>query len=125
VRLDNENADMLALAIGERLTAYRMDQNLRQLEVAAATGISRTQLSRYEAGTTIPSIANLIRLAQFYGVPVDKVALGAEEVQFNHRELRKKVADVEAKGPALIRLLIEYIDALIFEEGPAGGKKRS
>jgi transcriptional regulator with XRE-family HTH domain len=125
VRLDTENADKLALAIGERLTAYRIDQNLRQLEVAAATGISRTQLSRYEAGLTLPTIPNLIKLTQFYGVPVDKVALGAEEVPFNHRELRKKVADLEAKGPALIRLLLEYIDGLIFDESPTGGGKGS
>jgi transcriptional regulator with XRE-family HTH domain len=125
VRLDTETADKLALAIGERLTACRLEQNLRQQEVAAATGISRSQLSRYEAGLTLPTILNLIKLTQFYCVAVDKVAVGAEEIQFNNLELRKRVADLEAKGGAYIRLLLEYIDGLIFDEGPKGGKKGS
>jgi transcriptional regulator with XRE-family HTH domain len=122
VRLDTETADKLALAIGERLTACRVEQNLRQLDVAAATRISRSQLSRYEAGLTLPTVPNLIKLTQFYGVPVDKVALGAEEVVFNHRELRKRVGELEAKGGAYIRLLLEWIDELIYDEGKKGGK---
>lgn len=117
MRLNDENADKLALAIGERLKAYREDQNLRQLEVAEATGISRSQLSRYEAGTTLPSLPNLITLTQYYGVPVDKAALGSDEVQFTDRRLRKCVADVEAKGAEYCRLLLEFIDELIYDVG--------
>jgi len=123
VRLDDENADKLALAIGERLAMYREDQNLRQLEVAEATGISRSQLSRYEAGTTLPSVANLIVLAQYYGVAVDKVALGAEDVVFTDRRLRKGVADIEAKGAAYCRLLLDFIEEVLYDGGKKDGSR--
>ena len=120
MRLNDEKADQLAIAIGQRLVAYRVALNLKQQEVAAMTGISRSQLSRYEAGTTIPSVPVLITLSEFYGVAMDRVGRGDDEVQFIDLRLRKAVADVEAKGPAYCRLLNELIEEVIYD----GGKKK-
>lgn len=121
MRLNDENVDKLALAIGGRLKAYREDQNLRQQDVAEAVGISRSQLSRYEAGTTLPSLPNFISLTQYYGVAVDKAALGSSDVEFTDRRLRKCVADVEARGAEYCRMLVEFIDELIYDAGKKDG----
>jgi transcriptional regulator with XRE-family HTH domain len=120
VKLNDEDADKLAIAIGERLVSYRVALSLKQLEVSEATGISRSQLSRYEAGTTLPSVPTLITLAEFYGVALDKVGRGADNVKFTDLRLRKSVADVEAKGPDFCRLLHDLIEEVIYD----GGKKK-
>ncbi len=54
-----------------RIRDLREDMDLRQIDVANATGIDQKTLSNYETGKTNPDSASLIHLAEFFGVSID------------------------------------------------------
>lgn len=54
-----------------RIRDLREDLDLRQIDVAKATGIDQKTLSNYETGKTNPDSYALIRLADFFGVSID------------------------------------------------------
>lgn len=56
-----------------RLRLLREDRELRQIDVAKATGIDQKTLSNYETGKTNADSYALIRLAEFYGVSIDYI----------------------------------------------------
>lgn len=59
------------MSLQEKLTNLRKEQKLSQLEVAEAISVSRQAVSKWEAGTTVPSTDNLKFLSDLYGVSVD------------------------------------------------------
>ena len=59
------------MSLQEKLTNLRKEQKLSQLEVAEAIRVSRQAVSKWEAGTTVPSTDNLKFLSDLYGVSVD------------------------------------------------------
>ncbi|MBE7030634.1 MAG: helix-turn-helix transcriptional regulator [Ruminococcaceae bacterium] len=54
-----------------RLRDLREDLDLRQIDVANATGIDQKTLSNYETGKTNPDSYSIIKLAEFFGVTTD------------------------------------------------------
>lgn len=54
-----------------RIRDLREDMDLRQIDVAKATGISQKTLSNYETGETNPDSYALIKLANFFNVSID------------------------------------------------------
>ncbi len=54
-----------------RYKARRLELDLRQDEVARATGLHPTQVSHYEAGEREPSVGNLIKLARALNCSAD------------------------------------------------------
>lgn len=54
-----------------RIRDLREDRDLRQIDVANATGIDQKTLSNYETGKTNPDSYSLIKLADFFGVSID------------------------------------------------------
>ena len=54
-----------------RIRDLREDRDLKQTDVAKATGIDQRTISNYENGKTIPDAYALIKLADFFGVSVD------------------------------------------------------
>ena len=67
-------ADTLEL-VGPRLRSIRSRRGATLTEVAAATGISKSTLSRLESGQRRPSRQLLLPLAQTYRVPLDVIPL--------------------------------------------------
>ena len=65
-----------------RIKNLREDRDLRQVDVAAATGIDQRSLSNYETGKTNPDSYAIIALAQFFGVTCDYL-LGVTETDLN------------------------------------------
>ena len=65
--------------VGPRLKRLRSQRGATLTEVAAATGISKSTLSRLETGQRRPSLELLLPLAQAYRVPLDEL-VGAPEV---------------------------------------------
>ena len=63
--------------IGRRLRELR-GVFRTQAEVADATGIDRTALSRYESGAAIPPDPVKIALAGYYGVSVESIFYASE-----------------------------------------------
>jgi transcriptional regulator with XRE-family HTH domain len=65
--------------VGPRLKQLRVQRGATITSVAAATGISKSTLSRLETGQRRPSLELLLPLAQAYHVPLDDL-VGAPEV---------------------------------------------
>ena len=54
-----------------RIRDLREDRDLRQIDVAKATGIDQKTLSNYETGKTNPDSDGILRLADFFDVSTD------------------------------------------------------
>ena len=65
--------------VGPRLKQVRTQQGITLTALSAATGISKSTLSRLETGQRRPSLELLLPLAQAYRVPLDDL-VGAPEV---------------------------------------------
>ena len=55
------------------LKEIRLSQNKTLIEVEQATGISNANLSRWESGKVVPSIAFCEQLADYYGITLDEL----------------------------------------------------
>ena len=71
--------DGVVAAVGERLRGVRMERGITLAEVAAATGVSVSTLSRLESGGRRPTLELLLPLALLYQVPLDAL-VGAPPV---------------------------------------------
>jgi transcriptional regulator with XRE-family HTH domain len=65
--------------VGPRIKRLRSQRGITLTALAAATGISKSTLSRLETGQRRPSLELLLPLAQAYRVPLDEL-VGAPEV---------------------------------------------
>jgi len=56
--------------IGKRMRSIRRGADIRQSEIAAALGISESQVQRYERGTNSISVPKLFKVAAELKVPL-------------------------------------------------------
>lgn len=68
-----------------RIRSLREDLDLRQIDVANATGIDQKTLSNYETGKTNSDSYAIIRLAEFFHVSTNYL-LGVTNYNFSSRE---------------------------------------
>lgn len=61
----------MIIELGERLKELRMENHLRQDQVACLVGVERSSVSLWEGNLRQPSYATLVRLANLYGVTTD------------------------------------------------------
>ena len=59
------------MELNQKLSQLRKGKGLTQLELAEALNVSRQAVSRWEVGTAVPTLDNLIFLSRLYGVPLD------------------------------------------------------
>jgi transcriptional regulator with XRE-family HTH domain len=71
--------DAVLAEVGPRLKRARTQRDVTLTELAAATGISKSTLSRLESGQRKPSLELLLPIAQAHRVPLDEL-VGAPEV---------------------------------------------
>ena len=88
--------------VGPRLKQLRERRGQTLTDVAAATGISKSTLSRLETGQRRPSLELLLPLAHTYNVPLDDL-VGAPEVGDPRIRLRPR----RVKGRTVIPLTRE------------------
>ncbi|MBO5480112.1 MAG: helix-turn-helix transcriptional regulator [Clostridia bacterium] len=55
----------------ERIKELRIQNNLSQMELAKATGISQSAIAKWELGKTEPTATAIITLAAFFGESTD------------------------------------------------------
>src|SRR5437762_649623 len=63
--------------LGELVKRQRERSKLSLREVATSTGVSASTLSRVENGVGTPDSATLARLAQWLGVPLERLMSGS------------------------------------------------
>lgn len=84
-----------------RIRALREQQNLRQIDVAKATGIDQKTLSNYETEKTNPDSFAIMALADFFNVTTDYL-LGYSSKNLNNRkklistidQIQKSLSDI-------------------------------
>ena len=67
------------MTIGESIMKRRKDLGLSQEELAGKLLVSRQTISLWEKDQTQPTIDNLMRLKEIFGVSIDKVLCADEE----------------------------------------------
>jgi transcriptional regulator with XRE-family HTH domain len=67
------------MIIGDRLRQLREAKNLSQTDIEKRTGLHRCYVSRLEGGYTVPSIANLEKMARALEVPMYALFYDGEE----------------------------------------------
>ena len=68
------------MELKDKLKEFRTNANLKQEDVAARLFVSRTLVSKWEAGARYPSKDNLERLAELFQVPLNEL-IGEEKEQ--------------------------------------------
>ena len=81
------------MTVGERLQQYRKNLGLSQEELGQRLFVSRQTVSQWETDQTLPTVDNLMRLKELFGVSVDTILCGdAPEATGKPRmRTRKKV----------------------------------
>ena len=69
------------MSIGERIQFYRKQKNLSQEQLGQQLFVSCQTVSLWEKNQTQPSIDNLIRLCEIFGISVDTLLKGGEKTQ--------------------------------------------
>jgi transcriptional regulator with XRE-family HTH domain len=75
----NSEIDAVLADVGPRLKQLRAKRDVTLTELAAATGISKSTLSRLESGQRKPSLELLLPIAQAHRIPLDEL-VGAPDI---------------------------------------------
>lgn len=67
------------MTLGERLQQLRKEKQMSQEELGNLLLVSRQTVSLWENNQTVPTVDNLIRLKEVFGVSVDSILTGEEE----------------------------------------------
>jgi transcriptional regulator with XRE-family HTH domain len=78
-RVAKSEIDAVLAEVGPRLKQARTQRDVTLTELAAATGISKSTLSRLESGQRKPSLELLLPIAQAHRLPLDEL-VGAPDI---------------------------------------------
>ncbi len=78
-RVGDGAIDEVLAEVGPRLKRLRTHRDVTLTELAAATGISKSTLSRLESGQRKPSLELLLPIAQAHRIPLDEL-VGSPEI---------------------------------------------
>lgn len=99
----------ITMSIAQQLVALRKQKGLTQQALADALGLHITQVKRYEAGTSQPSLEALKKIAQTLRVTTDSLIFEPEELEPDE-DLRlqfKAVSNMPAEDQRIIKQLLE------------------
>lgn len=78
-----------------RIRDLREDMDLRQIDVANATGIDQKTLSNYETGKTNPDSYAIIKLADFFNVTADYLIGRTDESAKKVNEIEEIIENIQ------------------------------
>ena len=67
------------MELKDKLVSLRKGKGLSQLELAETLNVSRQAVSRWEVGTSVPTMEKLIALSKLYDIPLDELIHQKEE----------------------------------------------
>ncbi|MBR0278265.1 MAG: helix-turn-helix transcriptional regulator [Clostridia bacterium] len=92
-------------AYKNRIRSLREDMDLRQIDVANATGIDQKTLSNYETAKTNPDSYSIIKLAEFFNVTTDYI-LGYANFNIKSKaDIINKLSEIEKEITDIKRFL--------------------
>jgi transcriptional regulator with XRE-family HTH domain len=105
---------LVTLEFPERLAWLRKEKSLTQKALAEAVGIHVTQLRRYEAGTSQPTLDILKKLAVALSVSADLLLFDKDE-RGPDEDLRLQFEAVSRMSAAEKRVVKELIEGMILK----------
>ena len=103
---------LMAMEFPQRLAALRKEKGLTQQALADAVGVHVTQLRRYEAGTSQPTLVVLRKLAVALSVSADVLLFEPDE-RGPHDDLRLQFEALEAMSEQDRQVIASLIDAFV------------
>lgn len=106
------NVHLLTMDFATRLTDARKQRGLTQQALAERVGIHVTQIRRYEAGTSAPTLDALRNIAIALGVTTDSLVFEADERGPTDPDLRLHLEALDHLDPdeqTTVKQLIEAI----------------
>lgn len=88
-----------------RIRMLREDKDLRQIDVANATGIDQKTLSNYETGKTNPDCEALILLADFFNVSIDYLVGRTDIIILNNNNIKSELERCEHILSSIIKVI--------------------
>ena len=113
------------MEFNEKLQQLRKQRGLTQEELAAALFVSRTAVSKWEAGRGYPNLASLQAAAKFFGVTVDALLSGEELITLSQADGRKRESRMRCLLFGLLDLAVSMLLFLPFFGQRAGGAVQS
>ncbi len=59
---------------GDRLKELRQEKNIGQIQLAKDLGVGKSVISLWKLNRCEPTLSNLIKIAQYFGVSIDYLA---------------------------------------------------
>lgn len=97
-RVRERRENVLEVAIGREVRAFRRKQEITVAELSAATGLSIGMLSKIENGNTSPSLTTLQTLANALSVPLTAFFRGFEETRMAVHTKAGEGVELEREG---------------------------
>ncbi|MBS7219157.1 MAG: helix-turn-helix domain-containing protein [Oscillospiraceae bacterium] len=88
------------MELNERLAQLRKEHGLSQNDLAEKLNVSRQAISRWEQGLAMPSSDNLIYLSRLYGITLDELIYGKEEIENEQAEEAEEISVPEETDSA-------------------------
>ena len=110
---------MSNLKIGDKIRAKRRERNLTQEELAEQLMVSAQAVSKWENGSSMPDISQVVPIANFFGVTTDYL-FGISD-QDDRDEVRKALGEIYKiydncpdgeEGPTALVLFDKYREAI-------------
>ncbi len=92
--------------IGKRVKELRIEKGLSQQELGLAIGVTKVSVCGYENGTRVPSLENLVKIAEALATTTDYL-LG-REVPIINEESKSYIASISYEDVRLILELRHY-----------------
>lgn len=96
------------IEIANRLVQLRKEHGYSQETLAAALGLSRQAISKWERGESSPDLDNILELSRVYGITLDALLKGEEPPQNDVADVLQKA---ETPEETYDRARIEYMQA--------------
>ncbi len=97
------------MSIAQRLVSLRKQKGLTQQALADSIGLHITQVKRYEAGSSLPSLEALKKIAQTLRVTTDSLIFESEELKPGE-DLRlqfRAISNMPEKEQQIVMQLLE------------------
>lgn len=107
-------------AFAQTLKRLRLEKHISQQELADLIGVHVRQVSKYEMGTSLPTLERIKRMAEVLGVSADEIVFGVakrrmpENGSIKHPVLAEKLRKLESVASREdLKSIVDLLDAFI------------
>ncbi len=105
---------LITMSLAQRLVSLRKQKGLTQQALADALGLHITQVKRYEAGSSQPSLEALKKMAQTLRVTTDSLIFEPQELEPDE-DLRLQFKAVSSMPPDEQRIVKQLLEGMIIK----------